>query len=89
MAVSAAAIAIAKKLELGSIVALLIVGLALGPHSPAPLFTEHIDEMIDLVARLVEHRVIVNLREGAVRAAPHFYNTTEEVDRLISVLPRG
>jgi glutathione-regulated potassium-efflux system protein KefB len=45
MAASAAAIAIAKKLELGSIVALLIVGMALGPHSPAPLFTEHIDEM--------------------------------------------
>jgi len=44
-AASAAAIAIAKRLQLGSVVALLIVGMALGPHSPVPLFTEHIDEL--------------------------------------------
>ncbi len=36
---------VAKKLNLGSIVALLAVGMALGPHSPRPLLTEHIDEM--------------------------------------------
>jgi Kef-type K+ transport system membrane component KefB len=29
-------VAVAKKLELGSIVALLFVGMALGPHSPMP-----------------------------------------------------
>jgi glutathione-regulated potassium-efflux system protein KefB len=36
---------VAKKLNLGSIVALLGVGMALGPHSPRPLLTEHIDEL--------------------------------------------
>jgi Kef-type K+ transport system membrane component KefB len=36
---------VAKKLNLGSIVALLAVGMALGPHSPRPLLTEHIDEL--------------------------------------------
>jgi glutathione-regulated potassium-efflux system ancillary protein KefC len=36
---------VAKKLNLGSIVALLAVGMALGPHSPRPLFTDHIDEL--------------------------------------------
>jgi glutathione-regulated potassium-efflux system protein KefB len=36
---------VAKKLKLGSIVALLAVGMALGPHSPRPLLTDHIDEL--------------------------------------------
>ena len=39
------AVAVAKKLKLGSIVALLVVGMILGPHSPQPLLTGHIDEM--------------------------------------------
>jgi glutathione-regulated potassium-efflux system ancillary protein KefC len=45
MGATAVAVAVAKKLELGSIVALLFVGMALGPHSPVPLLTGHIDEM--------------------------------------------
>src|SRR6185436_2280532 len=36
---------VAKQLNLGSIVALLAVGMALGPHSPWPLLTGHIDEL--------------------------------------------
>jgi len=36
---------IAKRLNLGSTVALLIVGIALGPHSPWPLFTGDVDEL--------------------------------------------
>jgi glutathione-regulated potassium-efflux system protein KefB len=39
------AVGVAKKLELGSIVALLAVGMALGPHSPIPLLTGHVSEM--------------------------------------------
>ena len=42
---TAAALGVAKKLNLGSIVALLMVGMALGPHSPWPLFTGHIAEL--------------------------------------------
>jgi len=34
---------VAKKLNLGSTVALLVVGMALGPHSPRPLLTGHVD----------------------------------------------
>lgn len=45
MGATVIAVAVAKKLELGSIVALLFVGMALGPHSPMPLLTGHIDEM--------------------------------------------
>jgi glutathione-regulated potassium-efflux system ancillary protein KefC len=42
---TAIAIGVAKKLNLGSIVALLLVGMALGPHSPRPLFTGHVDQL--------------------------------------------
>jgi len=36
---------VAKQLNLGSIVALLVVGMALGPHSPRPLLTSHLEEL--------------------------------------------
>src|SRR6516225_3093900 len=45
MLATAFAVGIAKKLELGSIVALLLVGIALGPHSPKPLFSGHVSEL--------------------------------------------
>jgi selenocysteine lyase/cysteine desulfurase len=43
----------------------------------------------ELHARLTEAKVIVSLREGAIRVAPHFYNTTDDVDALLRALPRG
>ena len=36
---------VAQKLNLGSIVALLVVGMALGPYSPRPLLTGHVEEL--------------------------------------------
>ena len=45
MLATAIAVGVAKRLNLGSIVALLVVGMALGPHSPLPLFTGHIDQL--------------------------------------------
>ena len=45
MTATALAIGIAKKLNLGSTVALLVVDMALGPDSPKPLPTGHVDEM--------------------------------------------
>jgi glutathione-regulated potassium-efflux system protein KefB len=42
---TAIAIGVAKKLNLGSIVALLLVGMALGPHSPRPLLVGHVEEL--------------------------------------------
>jgi glutathione-regulated potassium-efflux system protein KefB len=45
MLTTAFAVGVAKKLELGSIVALLLVGIALGPHSPKPLFSGHVGEL--------------------------------------------
>src|SRR5262244_4424842 len=36
---------VAQQLHLGSIVALLVVGMALGPYSPKPLLTGHVEEL--------------------------------------------
>ena len=41
MAVTAAAIGLARRLNLGSIAALLAVGMILGPHSPMPVLAGH------------------------------------------------
>jgi selenocysteine lyase/cysteine desulfurase len=39
--------------------------------------------------RLHQADVIVSLREGAVRVSPHFYNSADDVDRLLGALPPG
>lgn len=36
---------VASRLKLGTTVALLVAGMALGPHSPRPLMTGHVDEL--------------------------------------------
>jgi selenocysteine lyase/cysteine desulfurase len=39
-----------------------------------------------LYQKLREAKVIVSLREGALRIAPHLFNTERDIDRLLSVL---
>ncbi|MFY9583506.1 MAG: aminotransferase class V-fold PLP-dependent enzyme [Candidatus Acidiferrales bacterium] len=39
-----------------------------------------------LYQKLREAQVIVSLREGALRVAPHLYNTARDIDRLLAVL---
>jgi cysteine desulfurase / selenocysteine lyase len=40
----------------------------------------------ELFERLREAGVIVSLREGALRIAPHLYNSERDIDRLLSIL---
>ncbi len=35
-----------------------------------------------------EHRIIIVVREGRLRVSPHMYNTLEEIERLIDLLPK-
>ncbi len=42
-----------------------------------------------LYQRLQEQNIIVSLRGDAIRISPHFYNTEEEIDRLLDVIARG
>jgi selenocysteine lyase/cysteine desulfurase len=39
--------------------------------------------------RLREERVACSLREGALRISPHFYNTPEEIERVVGLLEHG
>ncbi len=41
----------------------------------------------ELHARLSAENIITAERGGGIRVSPHFYNTADEVDRLLSVLP--
>jgi kynureninase len=41
------------------------------------------------VRALARQRVIVDARQGQLRVSPHFYNTEEDVDRLLAELTRG
>ena len=60
-----------------------------GEKSGAVAFTNDRHASKELHERLREARVVVSLREGAIRVSPHFYNTEDEIDRLLSSLPRG
>ncbi len=35
-----------------------------------------------------EHRLVLAVREGRLRSSPHLYNTTDEIDQLIELLPQ-
>lgn len=39
--------------------------------------------------RLKRKRIIVSVRDGALRVSPHFYNSHEEVDRFLEVLGKN
>ncbi len=39
-----------------------------------------------LVRRCLARNVIVSLRGGRIRVSPHFYNTTQDIDRLLEVI---
>ncbi len=40
----------------------------------------------ELYRRLTAERIVVSPREGLLRVSPHFYNTQEEIERLLSKL---
>jgi selenocysteine lyase/cysteine desulfurase len=40
----------------------------------------------NLYEKLLKKNILVSLREGSIRVSPHFYNTEEEMNRLIETL---
>lgn len=58
----------------------------LGPHDPArraPTTAIVCDDAHAVEATLREQRIIASARGPAIRLAPHFYNTTDDVDRAL------
>ncbi len=54
-------------------------------HRSAIVMIRHPDAQT-AVARLAERGIIVDARPGHVRVSPHFYNTEEEIQRLLETL---
>lgn len=54
-------------------------------HRTFILMIQH-DDPSGAVKHLAQQGIIVDYRPGHVRVSPHFYNTTEELDRCIEVL---
>ena len=46
------------------------------------------EDPVGAVAHLAENGIIVDCRPGYVRVSPYFYNTEEEVDRVVETLAR-
>ena len=40
-----------------------------------------------IIGQLQKQQIVIVVREGYLRASPHFYNTPEQIDRLIDALP--
>jgi selenocysteine lyase/cysteine desulfurase len=43
----------------------------------------------DLVAAMHAERITINAREGCVHMGVHFYNTRQDIDRVLAVIDRG
>ncbi len=46
-----------------------------------------VDNHRKIVNELEKQRIVIALREGRLRVSPHFYNTLEQIDKLIAALP--
>lgn len=55
-----------------------IVSFYSDTHAPDPIQT-HLQN---------EHRIVIAVRGGRLRASPHVYNTEKEIDQLVEALPR-
>jgi len=52
----------------------------------AGIFTFTVSDVYRSASALHEAGVIFSVREGAIRLAPHFYNTVEEMEEVVRVL---
>lgn len=67
----------------------IVSSRAAGHFSGSVVFVSDRLEHREVFKLLRERRIEIALREGRLRASPHFYNTEEQVDRLIEAMPRG
>ena len=46
------------------------------------------DRREEVLRRLSEAKIIVSLRDGAIRASAHLYNNEEDIEGLVEALPQ-
>jgi selenocysteine lyase/cysteine desulfurase len=71
----------------------------LGSDNPGTIsgitsFTAEIQDILELHQKLDTGGIVISLRDGlsgekCIRAAPHFYNTEEEIERFLDNVPRA
>ncbi len=64
------------------------VSTPVDPGSYGPLIALKSSDMHRLVGLLGEERIITSCRDGNIRISTHFYNSTDDVERLFEVLAR-
>ncbi|MFW9846794.1 MAG: aminotransferase class V-fold PLP-dependent enzyme, partial [Candidatus Thorarchaeota archaeon] len=52
------------------------------PHRSATVSCRP-DDVDELIKSLTKERIICSVRNNRLRVSPHFYNTQEEIDKLI------
>ncbi len=58
-----------------------------GEKSGIVLFSGPTHSSEDLWRVLLQRKIVTSVRYGRVRVSPHFYNTPDEIDRLLEALP--
>ena len=57
-----------------------------GEKSGIVTFTHPTTEGVTLMERLTQDNIAVSLRAGGIRVSPHYYNSEEEIDRILLTL---
>jgi cysteine desulfurase/selenocysteine lyase len=52
------------------------------------VFAHQLRDSEQLLQKLAEKKVVVSLRDGAVRASAHQYSNEEDIERLVEAFPR-
>ena len=58
-----------------------------GESSGIVAFTSPSGEHQRILSDLTKQKIILVVREGRLRASPHFYNSPEQIERLVAALP--
>jgi selenocysteine lyase/cysteine desulfurase len=59
------------------------------PDHDSAVWCVGVDDAPRVHRRLRDARVTCSLREGAIRISPHFYNTADEIERVVALLSTG
>jgi selenocysteine lyase/cysteine desulfurase len=62
------------------------IGSSLEPKHRSSILSFSGKNTRKLYEKLIKNKILVSFREGAIRVSPHFYNTKEEMNKLIKIL---